>query len=442
MKLNILKDKTLIFLLAIILLTLPIFFQNKLRSDGGAYYIYLPSLFIDHDLDFHNEFRILLDQPESLAWHGTLSQISPAGKVANFFSIGPALLASPFFGIVYLLKKVFHSSSLASILSSSYIFAYTFTSILAGLAAIIAIYKWLKDLNIFHKTSIALSILAIIYGSNFFYYFFINPSMSHIFAFSFISFFIIYWHKTLFKRDNKQWIILGILGGVMSIIRWQEVIFLSLPMFEIIYLFFKNKIKINKILSNIGLLAAGFAPFFFLQFLAWKIIFGSWFLIPQGSGFFEPLSPHIISVLFSARNGLLWWTPIYILGILGFIRLYRINKSLCFLLFFVFLIQFYINSAVVDWAGGYSFGSRRFVDIAIVFIVGMAAIFDYIRQITTQRAIAVFSMTVILFFGAWTALLLIQFQFGQIRGEDNITLSQLLHQQKASLNLLFSRQDY
>ena len=62
-------------------------------SDGFGYYIYLPSLLIDRDLDLANQ---LLHQDDQInqRWY---DRDPTTGRIGNAFQVGCALLWSPFF---------------------------------------------------------------------------------------------------------------------------------------------------------------------------------------------------------------------------------------------------------------------------------------------------------------------------------------------------------
>ena len=61
------------------------------NGDAIQYYAYLRSLAIDGDLDFTNDYQILYGT------HDTSSSDTATGRPPNIYSIGPALLWSPFF---------------------------------------------------------------------------------------------------------------------------------------------------------------------------------------------------------------------------------------------------------------------------------------------------------------------------------------------------------
>ena len=78
---------------AIFLLSLPLT-TPLLRGDGNAYYAYLPTLFIDGDLEFANQYAHA--DPKFRQNAGNWER-SATGLTANKWAPGAALFWSPFF---------------------------------------------------------------------------------------------------------------------------------------------------------------------------------------------------------------------------------------------------------------------------------------------------------------------------------------------------------
>ena len=76
------------------------------RGDGNGYYGWLVSPIVDADLDFTNQFRRAdpLFQQLVFAEDGAvrLEVITPTGRVANQWSVGPAVLWAPWFMAAHL----------------------------------------------------------------------------------------------------------------------------------------------------------------------------------------------------------------------------------------------------------------------------------------------------------------------------------------------------
>jgi hypothetical protein len=102
--------------------------------------------------------------------------------------------------------------------------------------------------------------------------------------------------------------------------------------------------------------------------------------------------------LFSWYHGLGTWTPLLIVGVLGFPFLIRAHRGLGIAAVLMFIAQ-WIANATIDrffWAGS-SFGQRRFDNCTIFFLLGAAALFAHLPKLL---AIAIAALT-----SAWTMAL-------------------------------------
>jgi hypothetical protein len=64
----------------------------RLQSDGFYYFAYLRSLWFDHDVEFANDYRML-----GLGDKAHLFRPTPTGHAQSAWTIGPAIVWSPFF---------------------------------------------------------------------------------------------------------------------------------------------------------------------------------------------------------------------------------------------------------------------------------------------------------------------------------------------------------
>jgi hypothetical protein len=222
---------------------------------------------------------------------------------------------------------------------------------------------------------------------------------------AFVSFFIYSWFSP--KTDLKSYLISGLLAGFMVMVRWQNAIFLSIIVWDLIKEL-KNK-DIQKTILNYIVLSLAIIISFFPQMLFWKITHGSFLTMPQGSGFLTWLNPHIFGVLFSNNNSLFYFTPLILPATIGLYFLYKKDKKLTLYFIITFLLQIYLNSVVLDWNSGQTFGSRRFINCTIIFILGFAALIEFLSKKISMKWIYLTTLLFILWNFNLLALYLFRF---------------------------------
>jgi hypothetical protein len=108
------------------------------------------------------------------------------------------------------------------------------------------------------------------------------------------------------------------------------------------------------------------------QLLAWRFLFGSFLTVPQGGGFMDWSSPHLLDTLVSANHGLFNWTPLMLPAALGLLIGLRRDLAFHAGALAVCLATAWVNGGVRDWAASDAFGARRFCLIVPLLAVGLA----------------------------------------------------------------------
>ena len=149
------------------------------------------------------------------------------------------------------------------------------------------------------------------------------------------------------------------------------------------------------------------AAFVFVpQLLAWKAIYGHYFVVPQGPDFMQWTSPALVEVLFSSRHGLFLWTPALILAAIGLPLLWQRDRTLCVGAIVICMLSWYVNAAARDWWAGEAFGARRFVGETVFFAFGFAALGSALARRTGAGWLRAGALALIVYNG----LFLLQYQ--------------------------------
>jgi hypothetical protein len=96
-------------------------------------------------------------------------------------------------------------------------------------------------------------------------------------------------------------------------------------------------------------------------------------------------------VCFSADHGLFSWTPILILAVAGLFVLRKYDRELANDSIVIFVAYLYIIGCYQDWHGISSYGSRFFVALTPLFILGLAALFDGMAHAWQEGRAAIFA---------------------------------------------------
>lgn len=160
-------------------------FKDTILSDGKGYYVYLPAVFIYHDLGFS-----FVDEIEKTYYDTNTKYDFRSyweGKAYSKYSVGVALLLSPFFIIAHLLSLLLGYSA------DGYSQPYTIAVCIGALFYLLLGLTYLKKLLSLYKigdTATVVAITSITFGTNLFYYTIVEPSMSHVYSFAFIAMFL------------------------------------------------------------------------------------------------------------------------------------------------------------------------------------------------------------------------------------------------------------
>lgn len=347
--------------------------KKVIQWDVISYYAYLPAVFIHHDI----KLEFLKNGPES--YKGTFwPRKSPNGGNVIITSMGMAYLYLPFFLMGHLyasLSPHFDNQGF----SAPYKFFLVMSSIFYLMLGLIFLRKLL--LKFFNDNAVSITLLITLFGTNLLCYATNESVMSHAYSFSLISIFLFLTHSWYNKPVYTNSVFLGLLGGLIILIRPTNVIIALLFLFWKITRFKDIPGRIQFYLKN--------APFLFIiiiavfviwlpQLLYWKHIAGQWFYFSYGSDekfFFN--NPRIFKVLFSYRKGWFVYTPVMLFAIAGLFQL-RKNYKQIFLPVLIFLVvNIYIISAWWSWWYGGSFGMRAMIDSYGIMALPLSAITAY-----------------------------------------------------------------
>jgi hypothetical protein len=141
-------------------------------------------------------------------------------------------------------------------------------------------------------------------------------------------------------------------------------------------------------------------------------------------------SPVFFSVLFSSNHGLLSWTPLLGLAIVGIFIFWRRVPGVGTAFAAAFLAFYLFICCYPDWAGISSYGNRFFVSLTILFVLGLGIFLETAAKLFQNRklALAVASAVLTLFL-AWNVEFIYQWGEHLIPLRGPISFAEMAHNQ-------------
>ena len=369
-------------------------------GDTWGYYLYLPALFIHHDLakpaqsirvknSYQNDGASKKDsvpKQDSVLNVIELSEVEN-GNYVNKYTIGLSILYSPFFFSAHLLAKVlgFPQDGYSAI----YIYMIFLSSVVFVFAGLWYLRKLL--LRYFPDSTTAIVIIIVSVATNLYYFSVFNSAMAHAYLFALYCF-LIYNTDQWYKNEKAiNAILAGLFAGLITLIRPSELICILIHLFWGITSFSDVRERIDLYIARWRAVMMAAVIFFLCgtpQFFYWKLLTGGFLFYSYGEEGFDFSDPHILSGMFSFNNGWLAYTPIMFLALIGILFL---NKQKKFLLPVVTFLPIHIYITYSWWCWNYinGFGSRPMVEAYPLLCFPLSIVVDYIVKNRYLRGIFV-----------------------------------------------------
>ena len=439
------KSERLLFLL--FFLSLP-FLNPWVRGDGVGYYAFARATLIEHSLDFTEDY-----QHANASFRGPrldennlpkLAFRTPTGRLDNHFTVGPAILWTPFLLLAHagvLLARALGSSVAADGFSAPYRIAMAFATAFYGFLSLLLSFRLARQYV--EERWAFLATLAIWWAGSLPVYMYFNPSWSHAHSAFAVALFIWYWHETRTSRSLAQWLLLALIAGLMLNIYYANAMVLAVLAVEALRQYraaFRHHaapgessamLRIPELLLRHFLFAATLLASLLPTFISRYLVYGSPFesaYIPLRDWLWS--SPVFFSVLFSSNHGLFSWTPILLLALAGLFLFWRREPRVGAPLLVAFFAFYFFISCYPDWAGISSYGNRFFVSLTSLFILGLAVFFDRAAQLfRSPRAALAAALALLAATSLWNAGLMFQWGSHLIPARGPVSFSEIVHNQ-------------
>jgi len=362
--------------------------QKIIMWDVTSYYCYLPAAFIHHDVSL--EFTRRGNDHSYEENHQYWYQTAPNGSRVIKFTMGMAVMYSPFFFIAHTTAHLLDFK--ADGFSTPYEFFIALSSLVYLFIGLLYLRKTL--LLYFTETITGVTLICVLLGTNLYYYTTTEPAMSHAYSFAVVAVFIYHCIKWHLFPTLKRSIYIGLLFGLIVLIRPINIILIIFPVLFSIHSKETLLLKINFLKNNFKylIIAAFMAMLVFIpQLIYWKQLTGEWFFYSYLEEHFYFNHPHVWLGLFSFRNGWLIYSPIMIFSLIGIYFLFKSKSNFSFSVLVFVLFQVYVCYSWWTWWYGGSFGSRPMIDFYALLALPMAAFFKTV--FSKSKAILISTLT-------------------------------------------------
>ncbi len=344
--------------------------QNTFSWDIANYYSYLPAYLNNNgSFEFNNP-----------SFNQSYLPVCPFdNKHIPKTTYGVAFLYSPF----YLLgqKIAINQNDARDGFSEPFSTAIHWGTMLYALLGLLLLRNYLIKYFSEKITTITLAILYL--GTSLFYYGVAMPEMPHAMLFFLFSAFLLvnyHWH---IKQTFGLSVLLGLIIGLVALIRPTDVMIVFLLLFWPIAGKFQWKEKLFFFIRNykyvLTMLIAAFLVWL-PQMLFWYSRTGHYLYFSYGDERFFWTDPQIINVLFSYRKGLFVYTPLILLAFVGFYFMKDKLRELRIVLIFITILNIYIISCWWDWFFGGCFAARSFVQHFAYLAIPLACFVNFIFE--------------------------------------------------------------
>ncbi len=360
-----------ILFLLIVILRSRIPFANTISWDVFGYYLYLPALFIHHDLALRDLSWVyqLMDQYQNSSTLYQAFQI-PEGGVVLKYSCGMAVMYAPFFFAAHLLAPTLGYA--ADGLSDPYQVAMVMAGLTYTLAGLVLIRKLLLCFFNDHITSYLL--LIVVAGTHYLQMVFQVGLLTHNILFTLYAAVILLTYQWHHRPGLSKAALLGFLIGLVTLIRPTDGLIILIPLLWNMSSWkgIKEKLALlvrhwRSVLVFLIFLGIAGAP----QLVYWKWVTGKFLYysyINPGEGF-DFRNPHTLDFLFSFRKGWLVYTPVMAVALAGLVAVYRKNRPIFTPLVLFLLVYIYVVSSWSCWYYAGSFGQRPMVQALAVLVL-------------------------------------------------------------------------
>jgi hypothetical protein len=351
-----------------------------LRYDAAGYYYYIPAIFLYSDITGKAHYETLFEKYKFAdeRYAVGIDTILSTGNLINKYPIGVAFAELPMFLILHPIVQSGLINAPPDGYSNPYRFAVFLSAIFCATFALFFISRVL--IHFFSDIVAAFTLVIIGFGTNFWAYATIDSGMGHIFNAFYIALLMFLCFKWYKNPTRVLSIGIGLILGVIIVARPTNILLSIIPISVFIQKIVCLKRVDKTLLIQLFLSIFSTSIILLLQMSYWKLVTGNWVYYSYKNETFDFFQPNIVNGLFSFRKGLLLYTPLFVIGIIGWFMMFKKNKWLGGLNLFFWLLFIYITFSWYCWYYGWSFSGRPFVDVYPVLALSIAFVVKHVNE--------------------------------------------------------------
>ncbi len=335
--------------------------------DQNVYLAQASSLAEDGDVDLRNDLLHLHREPSTLL--RALTTLEPTGALSNTFAVGTSILWLPPYVLTMPWRAL--TAQPEARWSRLQLVALQLAALSVMVWLLWVFDRWLRRMGV-ERWPAALAALALVLGTPLVSYGFRAYMGSHLTSAVAVMLLVL---ATLRLGDRgtagSAWL-WGIALGLVFLCRWQDVVkgvVLLVPVLELR----RRGLTMGRWGGLAVTAAAGALLMAGVQLHAWLLERGEIFGLPQGPRYLELAEPEIGRFLFSGLSGLLPWSPLFAIGLIGLLLPWRCRLPVAWrwVALALLLFDIYLNASVRDWWGGTGYGARRMCSDVPLLALGL-----------------------------------------------------------------------
>lgn len=399
--------------------------NTGVRGDGNGYFAWVASAVIDHDLDFSNQYAhanaLFTGRVADATGVVTGQRVAETGLIENQWAVGPSVLWTPWFLAAHAVVRL-KGEDPQDGFAPRYRRFCAIGTMFYGLLCLVLSVRASRRLGVSQEAA-WLAAASVWGASSILLYAYLLPFHVHTLAAFTVALFFCYWIESGGVMSRRQWAVSGALAGLMGLTYYVDSV-LVVVMLPIALAEWRTG-KLGRLAGN---LAAFGACAMLVASPQW---IGKW--IVYGSPFRTGYKDHFLTSGFewwrtalSTNHGVLLWTPIVAVGLLGLVLLARRRRDMAWIV--IASAVFYCVIASYDvWHGLSSFGNRFFVSLTLPMIVGVSVLIDTLwRRGTAVRTAVVAGLTCLVL---WNAGLAFQWASKMVPNRGPVAISKVASQQ-------------